>query len=343
MNIHFDLVHPADVNLFSFAIHKLHEEGHAIFITLRERGKLSTIAAKELGSFEIIHIGKHEKTFAKKLFALVKRELDLFRYLRNNKIQISVNQSFSSVFSCKLLGIPFLNFEDDYEYKLAFHYARLFSSRDIMPDFILAKGKNIYKYHGFKELAYLHPAIFKPDNEVPGNLGVIPYKYVFIREIANISLNYTTRKSYLEKVVELITSLGLQIILSLEDKSISKKFEDHCIILQEPVADIYSLISHSLFTVSSGDTMAREACLLGTPTIYSGGRDMLMNTPLIEKGILFKADTVEAIDDRIKYLMSNNNAFLIRSKAKKIITGEWENTTDVIIKHINEATSGSKC
>lgn len=336
MNIHIDLVHPSDVNLFKNVINRLYSEGNNLFITLRERGKLLVIAQSELGSFEINIIGKHEKGFLRKLLALIRREYYLYFFLKKNKINISINQGFSNVLACKLLKIPFLNFEDDFEYKLAFHYARLFSTRDIMPDFISATGKNIYKYHGFKELAYLHPAVFLPNINALGTLGINPLKYVFIREISNISLNYNGRVSYIEKVVDFVSSKGLQILLSLEDKSISNKFVNKCIILQEPVEDIYSLIANSLFVVSSGDTMAREACLLSTPTIYSGGRDMLMNNPLIEKGIMFKADTFTEITDRVNYFLLDDNALKIRAEAKKIISSEWENTTDVILKHIGD-------
>lgn len=336
MNIHFDLVHPSDVNLFKNSINKLHKEGHNLFITLRTRGKLSVIAEKELGLFEIEAIGKHKKNIFNKFFALIIRELLLFRYLKSKSVQISINQSFSSVISCKLLKIPFINIEDDYEYKLTFHYARLFSTRDIMPDFIPAKGRNIYKYHGFKELAYLHPKEFVSDITALRKYNLIPREYVFIREISNISLNYRNRHSYLKQIIETVHLKGKKILLSLEDKSIAKEFQQKCILLEEPVNDIYSLIANALFAISSGDTMAREACLLGTPTIYTGGRHMTMNNPLIREGIMFKEDGFEEIRNKINYILSDDNAKDIRQKAKKSITDEWEDTTEVILNHIKD-------
>lgn len=336
MNIHFDLVHPSDVNLFKNAIIRLHKEGHEIFLTLRERGRLSEIAKTELSSFEICPIGKHESRFFNKLYALVKREFQLFQYLKNKKIQISVNQGFSSVISCKLLNIPFIIFEDDYEYKLAFHYARLFSKRDVMPDFIPVTGKNIYKYHGFKELAYLHPNQFMPDNNALKLFGILPGEYAFIREISNISLNYAKRKSYLLQIIENLISRGIQIVLSIEDKTNSSRFEHKCIVLEEPVHDIYSIIANASFAISSGDTMAREACLLGTPTIYTGGREMIMNSLLIEKGILFADYTIENINLRIDYLLDKGNVLKIRAEIGTIIKKELEDTTEVIIKHVQD-------
>jgi uncharacterized protein len=336
MKIHFDFVHPSDVNLFKNAIQRLQTAGHQIFITIRERGNLSAIVKSELDSYEFISLGNHKRGFFNKLVALITREISLFHYLRDNHIQISVNQGFSCILSCKLLKIPFIIFEDDYEYKLAFYYGKLFSTRDIMPDFIPETGNNIYKYHGFKELAYLHPREFIPETKNLKIPGLLPFKYVFIREISNISLNYTNRESYLDEVVNLINSKNLQIVLSLENKSLSSQFESRCMILKEPINEIYSLIGNALFVISSGDTMAREASLLGIPTIYTGGRDMLMNKPLIENGIMYTANTFLEIKYLVDYFLVEDNAFNIRSKTTTTISNDWDDTTDIIIKHIND-------
>ena len=248
MNIHFDLVHPSDVNLFKNVINRLHTEGHSIFITLRKRGRLSDIANKELNKFEIQTIGKHKKNILNKFIALIIREILLFRYLKLNSIQISINQSFSSVISCKLLKIPFINIEDDYEYKLAFHYSRLFSTRDIMPDFIPTRGINIYKYHGFKELAYLHPKEFLPDNNQLRRYNLVPLKYVFYPGNLQHQLElYEKNLLFLKQIIETIHSTGLKILLSIEDKSLIMELPRKCIILEEPVDDIYSLMTHALF------------------------------------------------------------------------------------------------
>ena len=61
---------------------------------------------------------------------------------------------------------------------------------------------------------------------------------------------------------------------------------------------------------------------------------MLMNAPLIEKGLMFKEDTLEEIFFRINFLLEDENAIKIRKKASKTITEEWENTTSVILQHI---------
>jgi len=336
VKIHFDFVHPSDVNLFKNTILFLKNEGHEIFLTLRNRGHLLVIAQEEFKNFEITIIGTHQKKFFKKLIALISREYYFFNYLKKNEIQLSVNQGFSNILSCKLLKIPFIIFEDDYEYKMAFYYAKTFATRDVMPDFIPARGKNTFKYHGFKELAYLHPKIFKPNIEALTNYDLIPESYVFIREISNSSLNYSERISFLDDIVKFLKNKKTKILLSLEDKSLKKQYEKNCIIINEPVQDIYSLIYFACFTISSGDTMAREACLLSNPCIYTGGRIMLMNNPLIEQNIMFFEKTSKDSIDRISYLLKDEKYKGIKESARKQINNEWDNTTDIIIQNIND-------
>jgi len=71
---------------------------------------------------------------------------------------------------------------------------------------------------------------------------------------------------------------GTRIVLSLEKKDRAGEYPSDWILLQEPVKGIHSLIYYSCGLVSSGDSMAREAALLGVPSYYLGIRyDMPAN------------------------------------------------------------------
>ena len=142
----------------------------------------------------------------------------------------------------------------------------------------------------------MHPSHFKPDEGALQEYGLSPGSYVFVREVSNISMNYShLEEGQLADVCGRLRTLGLNVVLSLEDKSLADRFAPHCIILQEPVRDIYSLMHFALLTISSGDTMARESCLTGTPVIYTGGRFMSVNSELIRKGIFFEPDKDHAV------------------------------------------------
>jgi len=336
MNILIDINHPVDVNYFKNAAKELANKGHRIIITYRLRGKLESIINFELGEFNPIKIGKHYSTFFAKIIAQLKRDLVFLFFHKKNMVDLSVCFGPTNAISSWLNKIPYLAFEDDFEYKIPFYHANIFATRHIMPSYICVKKKNIYNYKGLKELAYLHPNYFTPTIEELKNYDLKPYRYVFIRKVANVSLNYKKEDNLNIIVIKNIKKLGLKILLSLEDEKMKNYFKDECIILDEPVNDIYSLMKYAKFTISSGDSMARESCLLGTPTIYTGSRDMAVNKELIDIGGMFKENTIEKILNRINYLSKNEARHRIEKLVKYKIMNEWDDPTKVILKHIND-------
>ncbi len=86
MNILFDLLHPADVNLFKNVVYTLKKQGHLIFLIYRERGALERIAKSEFPDLEVIRIGTHSKTISGKIFSLFKREFQAFYFSENIRL-----------------------------------------------------------------------------------------------------------------------------------------------------------------------------------------------------------------------------------------------------------------
>lgn len=336
MNILFDLNHPVDVNFFKNVIRILSESGHHIIISYRERGKLGNIANFELGEFAPIRIGQHQKIFLTKILGQLKRDLEFLSFQRKKKIDISVCFGPTNAIASWLNGIPYLAFDDDFEYKIPFYHANLFSTRHIMPAYIRANKKNIHLYNGLKELAYLHPRYFSSRVDELKRYELLPNKYVFIRKIANVSLNYQKQNLLFDELINLVKKLGLKVVLSLENKDLKSLYERDCIILEEPVGDIFSLMKFALFAVSSGDTVARETALLGTPSIYTGGRDMAVNNELINIGCMFQEDKFENIIKRIFTLSMEGEKERITRIVTDKIKYHWEDTTEVILKHIND-------
>ncbi|MCK9421314.1 MAG: DUF354 domain-containing protein [Bacteroidales bacterium] len=336
MNILFDLNHPVDVNFFKNATQQLAKEGHSIILTYRERGLLGRIVHYELGQFDPICIGTHKRNFIRKVIGQLLRDYRFLIFQKRKHIDLSVCFGPTNAIASWVNRIPYLAFEDDAEYKIPFYHANLFATRHIMPDFIKINKKNIFKFHGFKELAYLHPDYFQPNPDVLNKFNLEVDKYIFIREIANVSLNYQKENPKIQQIIELLVNKGFKIVLSLENKKFVSRFEKDCIILEEPVEDIYSLIKYSRFVISSGDTLARESCLQGVPTLYTGGRIMAMNSDFIESGCMIMREKTDEVLAAIDILLDKD----IKKNTEKIthdrILNQWEDTTMVILKHIRD-------
>ncbi len=337
MKLLVDLNHPVDVNFFKNAIRRLAKEhGCQVDITVQPRGKLVNILQQELPEFPFTSIGTFRKSLAGKVYGAGYRCLRLLAYIRRNNFDVVA--SFGGIgvsHATFLLRKPSVIFDDDIEYKLGFYPYRPFATRILLPSQIPLKGRNIANYRGFKELAYLHPRYFQPDEGALREYQLRPGGYVFIREVSKISMNYAHLETgQLAEDCRRLKSLGLVVVLSLEDKSLTDRFAPHCIILQEPVRDIYSLMHFALFTISSGDTMARESCLAGTPVIYTGGRYMSVNADLIGKGIFLQPDKDSSVMNLVDKVVGQN----IKEKTHGIVLDalqqEWDDTTEVIISNI---------
>lgn len=267
-----DITHSPHVNLYKNAIKILMKNNFVVNVALRPRGRLISIFKKECPDVPYFIIGHHRKNITGKMLDLIERDVGLYKYFRKNRFDIGTGGGINLTHIAPLLGKPSVMFIDDIEYKLTYYLYKPFATYVVIPWHIPASGGNVLKYSGFRELAYLHPDYFKPNESALEQYNLDPYEYVFIREVSSASLNYRNMEmGRLTKILDHLKRKGLKILLSIEDKSLVHLFKKDCIIIEEPIEDIHSLLKYALFTVSSGDSMARESCLVGTPTIYTGG------------------------------------------------------------------------
>ena len=106
------------------------------------------------------------------------------------------------------------------------------------------------------------------------------------------------------------------------------------IILEEPVEDIHSIIKYASVTLTTGDTLARESCLLGTPSIYAGKRDMPINKELISMGLMKKIDNFDDILPTINKIIDSKLKSKFKRKVKNNLENYWQNTTELIVNEI---------
>ncbi|MCF6296593.1 MAG: DUF354 domain-containing protein [Flavobacteriaceae bacterium] len=334
MNILFDINHPVDVNFFKNAILILRKKGHNIYIIFRGRGKLEKILRYELAEFPITMLGEHAKGFLNKITSQLHRDYKIIPFIKRNNIDLVACFGPTAAISTWYCRKPYLAFDDDFEYKIPFYHANWFSTKHIYPDMIEYSNSKTVKYHGFKELAYLHPKYLKVSDKILDSYSIEPNEYVFIREISNVSLNYQDSNSTLDQIIETIRKRGLTILLSLENKELHQFYTDKgCVVLKEPVSDIYSLMYYSLFAISSGYTWARETALLGVPTIYTGGRAMVVNSALVKAGAMFEVDSVDEIKKLVSQLTIDTKKE-IRNNILNLVENKWDDTTEVILNQI---------
>jgi len=334
MKIIVDILHPADIHFFRNALRILKVDYGVDFelIALPRHGVIPLLE-KEYRGMPFTRIGKYESSIAGKVCCLMQRTMLIMKHLRY--VDFDVVSSFGSygiAQAAYFLRKPSVIFTDDIEYKFSFYSFKPFSTRIVSP--CQSIGQKMIKYRGFKELAYLHPNYFAPNEEVLAEYDLKPSKYVFLREVTRTMDCRYLPEGQLASICHYLSDMGLEVVLSLENKSLRDKFEGQCIILKEPVSDIHSLLHYASLTVSSGGTMVRESCLLGTPAIYTGRREMSVNRELENKSCLFRVNGAENLKEKIKEIIKNRYKDRTQRVIREAIQNEWDDTTKVIVDNL---------
>jgi uncharacterized protein len=323
--------HPSHANFFKEAARILKKEGFEIFISVSDRGKLVQIVYKEYMEFERFVAGRHKGSLLSIIFNVnILRFLKLLKYSFAQKIDLGLSVgSFTFGAASKLLNIPNVQFDDDPERKINTILEKITSTKLYFPP-IIKKSKKVRTFNALKEWAHLSPKYFSPDNKSLVEFNVKPKEYILIRDISTGSFNYMGQDPDVILNISDKIPKEYKVILSLEDKTNFSKYPENWIILNEPVENIYNIIYYSKLVISSGDSMAREAAILGVPGIYCGFRKMKANDILIKKGVLFHSepeDVIVLVNDII------NNKIVMKEQEHKRneLTNEWEDVTGLIV------------
>ena len=279
MNIWIDLCHIPQYNFYRNLINRLATEGNTVYVSLLDRGNLVKIVNKELKNkpnIIIETIGRHRLT---KLSAIIDanlmRIIKMFFFVKSKKIDVAVSNCMFTGLYGKVFGFKNYAYGDDPQVWDA-------KARELLSDilhFCLYKLPDNYQLSpkvkvlkALKEWSYLAPSVYKADITALEEYGVKPKEYVFLREVSVGTVNYTGQASGAILNVANLIPKDKKVLFSLEDKSKRDLYPKDWILLQEPLKDVHSLIYYAAGLASSGDSMAREAALLGIPAYYLGIR-----------------------------------------------------------------------
>lgn len=302
MNIWIDLAHIPQYNFYKWLILKCAEEGQTVYVTVLKRGKMPNIVRKELGgtaNVRISFIGKHRsRKWSAILEANIIRNFQLIVWATGKHIDMGFSNGYQLALIGWLKGFPTYSFDDDpqtvdYRPKLWFNKETCYC----LYKYSDALSPKAHVLPVLKEWSYLAPEYFHPDISALDEYGVQPKEYLFLREVSVGTVNYAGQEYGAVLAIEDLVPKEFKVILSLEDKSRRTLYPDNWIVLKEPVRDIHSLIYFSSGLISSGDSMAREAALLGVPSYYLGIRyDMPANAAATEVAGLQNAATMDIKD-----------------------------------------------
>lgn len=334
MKVLFDIGHPAHVHLFKNLAWKLIEEGDQVLFTCREKEfEIDLLSAY---GFNYYSFGKKYSSKIGKILGMFKFDVQMFIVALRFRPDYFV--SHGSIYAAQvswLMGKPHIALEDSGNMEQIRLY-RPFTSVILTPDVLSEDlGEKQIRYTGYHELAYLWPTLFKPNNLVLKILGVNDNdKYAILRFV---SWNATHDKGQeglsFQQKVDIIKLLKgrMKIFISSEEKlpDIFSEFK-----INIPPALMHDALFYATLFVGEGATMASEAGVLGTPSIYVNSLIRQYNEDQEKYGLVYNFRDGKNVYKKIEELLLINNIKNIWKEKKERLLEDKINVTDYLLHFI---------
>ena len=311
MKILVDISHPAHVHFYKNFIREMRKRGHKFIVTARDKDV--ALSLLEAYGIEYETIGK----MSEGRFSLFKEWL-----VRDRKIYSIAKEFQPDILTgihnpcvahvAKLTGAKSIIFTDTEHGRLANLLTFPFADVICTPScFKKDLGKKQVRYNGYHELAYLHPNCFQPDPSVLNELSLSENdKYFIVRfvswgaihDIGQQGLDQAAKR----RLVGELKNFGRVLLTS--EGPLPDEFEQYRISV--PPERIHDLLYYAMMYIGEGATMATEAAVLGTPSIYiSSLASKMGNFVELEEeyGMVFVFKDVEPAIGKVAKLLQQPN------------------------------------
>jgi len=293
MRIWFDLSNSPHINLFARMIRDLEGNGHEVLITCRPLA--NTIDLLELHGFRYQVVGVHYGgKLVMKLLGFPIRVFQLWRYLRDKRIDVAISQSsFHSPLAAWLLGVRSIYMNDN-EHAMGNIPSFTFATKIMVPEFLGAEKlrkqwadpRKVVNYPGVKEGIYL----WDIDERQRGAGGARARKVrptVYIRPEPWTAQYYKGSRNFLDELIVGIKEKVDVIVLPRgKEQGLHYRTDQFSgIRVVDSALDIADIAPDCDLFVGAGGTMSREMAVLGIPTISVYQEELLdVDRYLLEAG-----------------------------------------------------------
>lgn len=274
MRILIDVNHPAHVHFFKYFIWEMQKRNHQILITASAKDITFELLKKY--NLDFIDLGEYGKSMLKKLVNIPIKDLKLLRSIKAFKPDVLMGiASFRASHVGFLTGRKSFVFDDTEHSTKEILLYKPFATKIFTPDcFLTDINQKQIRYKGYHELAYLHPNYFKPEFSILNELKIKEGEPFFIirfvswgamHDIGQMGLSEDGKDRLINKLLE----YGKVIITS--EETLPEKYEQYRMNLSS--AMIHQLLYFATMYIGEGGTMASEAAVLGTPSIFINSLD----------------------------------------------------------------------
>lgn len=318
MNYLFFFVHPSKFHVFRNTINALISKGHTVDVLITSKDVLEDLVKSEGWNYtNIFPEGRKMKgvpAYVSSAINLFRTIYRLYKYTRGKKYDLFITDDLL-VYIGKLKNTPSIVFNDD-DLTIVKQYALVLAqATNILTPDITDSGKYTHKkigFPGYKELAYLHPNVFKPNLDVVKQFNPELKPYFILRLVSLRAYHDVGMKGISDKqAMELITLLEQHgnVYISSE-RRLPDSFEKYRLPI-EPIKIAHALYFAQMF-IGDSQTMTSEAAVLGTPAFRCNdfvGKISVMEEKEVKYGLSFNypPSRFEEMLVKIKSLLKDKN------------------------------------
>ena len=272
MKLIFMICHPAQFHMFRNTINQLQEHGHNIVLIIRPKDVLEQLCINA----QMPYIKVKERPSKGGLFglgmSLIEKTISVIKIIKREKPDLLIGPDGALAYASKLCSIPSIGFTED-DYSIIQLYAKMFFPffTKLMIPRVCDAGKWEYKkigYAGYQKLTYLHPDYFTPDKQVVEQYFPVDESPYFIIRFAKLSAHHDVgvngfSQEVAQQVINKLKQHGRVFITS--EAPLPQEFEQYRLRINP--LDIHHLLAFASLYIGDSQSMAVEACMLGTPCL----------------------------------------------------------------------------
>jgi predicted glycosyltransferase len=304
LKILVDIGHPAHVHLFKNFAFEMMNKGHVIIFSVREKEHEKDLL--DIYDLPYKSLGKHRKSKMGKIlgFLIFGIRILILSLRYKPDIYLSHGSIYVSPISW-LLGKPHIALEDtgnNEQVRLYMPFTRTVLTSDVFPQDY--GGKQI-RYRSHHELAYLHPDYFIPDPDFKQKIGSgNEEKYVLLRFVSWEATHDQDQKGLSAETKRILVNELLKnyrVIISAES-GLPSEYQAYAASFHP--RDIHDALYHAELFIGEGTTMAMEAAILGTPSVYINSLQYENVKDMEKYGLLFRFNNDLNLMDKISGIIS---------------------------------------
>ena len=272
MKLIFMICHPAQFHMFRNTINQLQEHGHDVVLIIRPKDVLEQLCINA----QMPYIKVKERPSKGGLFglgmSLIEKTISVIKIIKREKPDLLIGPDGALAYASKLCSIPSIGFTED-DYSIIQLYAKMFFPffTKLMIPRVCDAGKWEYKkigYAGYQKLTYLHPNYFTPDKQVVEQYFPVDESPYFIIRFAKLSAHHDVgvngfSREVAQQVIDKLSKHGRVYITS--EAALPQEFEPYRLRINP--LDIHHLLAFASLYIGDSQSMAVEACMLGTPCL----------------------------------------------------------------------------